>query len=230
MEPSFPVVARPRRSAHPLDGKGAWVPRPGTGSAREEITVRLFVAVTSDRPAADHLAAALAPVRERPGAPRWTAPELRHLTLVFLGEVDEATAARLPDRFVGVASRHRAVRLRLAGAGTFPPRGAPRVLWIGVDGEPHDLDGLRRLASDLARTARSLRIPVERRPFRPHVTVGRWRQGDPVDPTVVAELSAYRGPDLHLHRFVLLRSHLGPRPRYAELGSWELGPRTGTAN
>jgi 2'-5' RNA ligase len=115
----------------------------------------------------------------------------------------------------------QAPRLRLAGAGMFPARGAPRVLWMGVSGVADgDLDRLGRLARAVARGARAAGVPVERRPYRPHLTLGRWRPADRADRAVAEPLADYAGPPFDLTEAVLFRSHLGPRARHERLLTW----------
>ena len=92
------------------------------------------------------------------------------MTLAFFGEVPEATVPALAAA-VGDALAVVDVHLRLAGAGTFPAKGDPRVLWVGVDG---DVEELAELAAAAADAGRSVGVPIERRAYRPHVTVGRW--------------------------------------------------------
>ena len=115
-----------------------------------------------------------------------------------------------------------AFRLAIAGAGTFPDRGAPRVLWAGLTG---DVTALTALAKKVRIGARRAGITLERKPFRPHLTLGRWRPGDAADPAVAAALGGYRGPDFDVTSFALIESHLGPDPRHETLHSWQLdGP------
>jgi 2'-5' RNA ligase len=131
------------------------------------------------------------------------------------------------DRLVAAvgsaAAAGRPVRLRLCGAGTFPPRGAPRVLWAGVAGaSPAELARLGQLARAVGRAARAAGIPVERKPFRPHLTLGRWRPADPADPELAGRLADYGGPPFEVAEIVLMRSHLGPDPRHERLLAWPL--------
>ena len=100
---------------------------------------------------------------------RWVPPERYHVTLRFLGDVP---ATRLPSvRLAADAlARQTAFRVRFAGSGRFPPRGPARVYWVGMDPAPptrlhRTLDGA------LAREG----FAPRRRPFRPHLTVGRAR-------------------------------------------------------
>jgi 2'-5' RNA ligase len=101
-----------------------------------------------------------------PGA-RWVDPDNFHLTLRFIGETDEATAADID----AALSRLRARRftLQLAGIGLFASGDRPRTLWVGVERHP-ELAALRdKIEQALIRTG----LPPEPRKFAPHVTLAR---------------------------------------------------------
>lgn len=166
--------------------------------------------------ALDHLDGALRRLRERPAAPRWLDRDTQHVTLAFFGEVPERRVPPLTDALAAALGTPE-VHLRLAGAGTFPERGAPRVLWVGVDGDVEVLAGLAGAAADAARASG---VPVERRPYRPHLTVGRWPAAGAADRAVVAALGNYAGPHFTAGEVVLMRSHHGPRPRYETVAAW----------
>lgn len=170
--------------------------------------------------ALDHLDGALRRHRDRPGAPRWVGRETQHVTLAFFGDVPQAQVPGLVDA-VGAALGTVEVHLRLAGAGTFPERGAPRVLWVGVDG---DLDVLAGLAAAAADAARSVNVPVDRRPYRPHLTLGRWPAAAEADRRLVAALGNYAGPHFTAGEVVLMRSHHGSTHRYETVAGWGGAP------
>ena len=107
--------------------------------------------------------------------------------------------------------------LQLSGAGRFGSRRRPSVCWAGLSG---DVPELTALAARLAGAARSVGLPVEDRPFRAHLTVGRWRPGHPADGGLPARLGDYRGPVWPVREVVLWRSHLGPEPRYERVAAW----------
>ncbi len=180
--------------------------------------------MTPPSAALDHLDARLAPVRDRVGVPRWAGRGGQHLTLAFFGEVPDARLDALTSALDAALTGHPTVHLRLAGAGTFPERGMPRVLWVGVDG---DVEQLARMARSATLAARSAGVPVERRPYHPHLTVGRWRAAGPVDRTVTAALAGYAGPHFAVDDVVLIRSQLGPRPSYETLASWPAASGSG---
>jgi 2'-5' RNA ligase len=107
--------------------------------------------------------------------------------------------------------------LRLAGAGRFGTLRRPQVAWVGLEG---DVRPLVDLAGRLAAAARSLDMAVEDRPFRAHLTLGRWRPRQPADGTLIDRLAGYRGPAWPVTEVRLLESHLGPAPRYETVAAW----------
>jgi RNA 2',3'-cyclic 3'-phosphodiesterase len=112
-----------------------------------------------------------------------------------------------------------AMRLRLAGGGRFGSRRRPQVAWTGLEG---DVGPLVELAARLAAVARSLRLEVEERPFRPHLTLGRWRPGHPADGDLMDRLADYAGPEWPVAEVRLVESRLGPKPAYTTVADWPL--------
>ena len=151
---------------------------------------------------------------------RWTRPEQWHLTLAFLGEVHDESGGELARRLARVAARAHPLTLSLGSAGRF----GNRVLWTGVRG---DIDALRRLAEAVRAAARRARLPVEDRPYRPHLTLARARTDVDLRPSVttLAEFASSPWTAEHLH---LVRSQLGAGPdgtaQYVAQASWPLGP------
>jgi 2'-5' RNA ligase len=158
-------------------------------------------------------------VRGLPGAPRWGVPERWHLTLLFLGTVPEECVGPLVTAAGPAVAAAPPMALRLAGGGRFGSLRRPQVAWAGLDG---DVAPLVALAARLADAARALRLPVEDRPFRPHLTLGRWRPGQPADGTLTDRLAGYRGPVWPVTEVRLWESHLGPRPTYDVVAEWPL--------
>jgi 2'-5' RNA ligase len=135
--------------------------------------VRLFVAVDLDDAARASIAAEQDRLRRTAGgsALRWVRPQHLHITLVFLGEVAEQRANAVIEAYDTPAAM-QPFDLAFSGIGAFPPRGAPRALWIGVSrGESE----LKTLQQQMADRACQQGITLEPRPFSPHLTVGRWK-------------------------------------------------------
>jgi 2'-5' RNA ligase len=133
--------------------------------------MRTFVAI--DIPPATKSAIAALIVSLKPKAPdvRWLAPESIHLTLRFLGDATPEPLAVLQPRLALAAAACPASDMRIAGLGIFPPRGAPRVLWLGTQLTPALLDLQRAVEA----AAVECGFPPEEKSFRAHLTLGRWR-------------------------------------------------------
>lgn len=159
-------------------------------------------------------------MRAAPGAPRWGTSDRWHLTLLFLGDVPERFVAPLVERAGPAVTATPPMTLRLAGGGRFGSLRRPQVAWAGLEG---DVAALVDLAARLAAIARSLRLAVEERPFRPHLTLGRWRPRQPADGSLTDRLAGYRGPEWPVTEVRLLDSHLGPRPTYDTVAAWPVG-------
>ena len=164
--------------------------------------MRSFLAV--DLP--DDVRAALVRVGDRlPGAVRRVRPEALHLTLRFLGDIDDEQVPALIEA-LRAATRRAPASLVLAGGGAFPSPVRPRVLWAGLRG---DLEELHDLARAVEQAVVAAGLPPEPRPFHPHVTLGRVKGRVPR--RVVDELAAL--PDLGevpLDAVVLYESELLP--------------------
>lgn len=189
--------------------------------------MRLFVAVDVDEAAR----AAIAEEQRRLRAAsdgvspvRWVRPEHLHLTLVFLGEVENARAEEVVAA-IGRPVNRAPIDVTFAGFGAFPPRGAPRALWLGIGAGETELCDLQRA---LAMRVAQLEIPVESRPFSAHLTLGRWKASRPSDRTHLARAFHDRVvARTRIDRATLYQSRLSSAgPTYTELARAVLtGPR-----
>jgi len=188
--------------------------------------LRLFVALVPPADALDELAAAVEALRATPGL-RWTRPEQWHVTLAFLAEVDERTREALTPRLERVARRHAPPTLALAGGGRF----GGQVLWTRVDG---DQAALRRLADAVRAAARRCGLPVDTRPYRPHLTLARTlaRARDPATDLapLAAALDGFAGRPWSASDLHLVRSVLGAGPgrtaHHEPVASWPFSGRS----
>ena len=134
-----------------------------------------------------------------PGA-RWVDAGNLHLTLRFIGEVDEGVAADVDETLTRLKARR--FTLQLAGAGVFG-HDKPRNLWVGIEREPA-LGALRdKIEHALIRTG----LPPEPRKFSPHVTLARLH--NPALPDLRDFLAAnanFRTPPLPVEHFSLIAS------------------------
>jgi 2'-5' RNA ligase len=181
--------------------------------------MRLFLALPLTEDArqglARHLRGALA--HPLPGRP--VRPENWHLTLRFLGEVDEASTDRVV-REVDGADRGSSFRVSWGSLGAFPRPRRANVLWVGLERGREEAE---RLAGAIEEAVEAAGFPPEDRPFRSHLTLSRLRPDQ--DVTAVLEAVPPVGIGMPVDRVVLYRSHLGPGgPRYEELEVFPLSP------
>lgn len=137
--------------------------------------MRVFLAVGLDPDARASIKAVSERLRRRLGGkgPRvtWVGDEQLHVTLHFLGEIEDARVARLRtalERPLAQPPFH----LTMRHAGVFPPDGAPRVIWVGLDEGGAQLAAIHR---ELAERLQTIPCDVDTRPFSPHVTIARIR-------------------------------------------------------
>jgi len=101
---------------------------------------------------------------------KWVRPENIHLTLKFLGEVPDSDIPDICQAVEKAVETFHPFKLDVAGCGCFPPRGAARVLWVGVSEGDTPLPDLQEaVASELE----PLGHPPENRPFSAHLTLAR---------------------------------------------------------
>lgn len=182
--------------------------------------MRLFVAV--DLP--DAVVSAAATIsdtlrrRVRDTAPTarltWIAPERMHLTLRFIGEVPPEAAARIGER-LATPFETTAFTVAAGETGTFPARGAPRVVWIGLR---EGREALHQLEAEVSSRLEQAGIAREPRPFSPHLTLARVREAGGLRASTVAGVRAPDSARGQVDAVTLFESRLSPKgPAYSAL-------------
>jgi 2'-5' RNA ligase len=172
--------------------------------------MRLFVALEIPEPVRREVARRVAGLRDRLPRARWVDTGNLHLTLLFLGQVDDAKVPVLAAALREAFAKHSPLELRLANGGTFPPGRPARVAWVGME-TPGDLEALQADVS--AAAVEVIGFEPEERPFHPHVTLARC---DPSWPRDAADKfkAAFPGtigqPWIAEHG-ILMESKLSPR-------------------
>jgi RNA 2',3'-cyclic 3'-phosphodiesterase len=134
--------------------------------------MRIFLAINPPPEVRRAVWDAAAPLRDSVNNIGWVAEAKIHLTLRFLGQMDEAAVPELAAAVTEVARTHAAPVIQLSGIGAFPGFRNPRVVWMGVEPEPR----LELLHHDVEVACARLGFELEGRPFRPHLTLGRVRK------------------------------------------------------
>jgi RNA 2',3'-cyclic 3'-phosphodiesterase len=156
---------------------------------------------------------------KRPASLRIVRSEHLHLTLVFIGEVPDERAAEIA-RAMGGNIPQPPFRIVFGGVGAFPPRGAPRALYLALtEGEQPTIEVHACVLSRLA----PFEIRGDDRPFRPHLTLGRWKDGRPSDRP--RDIAAARVAQIDVAEVALFQSRLSSSgPTYTRLAAARLVP------
>lgn len=119
---------------------------------------------------------------------KWVEPDSSHLTLKFLGNIATEAIPEITKTISEVTSRTAPFRLNLGDLGAFPNLRAPRVLWIGLQGETANLSVLQK---NVDSALVPLGFPPEKKVFSPHLTLGRVREiAAPNDRRRLGEIAA----------------------------------------
>lgn len=130
--------------------------------------MRTFIAIELEEEVKDHLAEVQAETQKLCRKGNFTPKENFHLTLHFLGEVEEGDLEYLQDAMYETARRNRPFTLTLEKIGFFP-RGNKGILWAGLEKSTH----LQRLFSTLEKSLEQQGFARERKGLSPHITLGR---------------------------------------------------------
>ncbi|MBI4420745.1 MAG: RNA 2',3'-cyclic phosphodiesterase [Gemmatimonadetes bacterium] len=135
--------------------------------------MRLFIAVNFPDTLRQGVWEATATLRAADFPVKWVEPEGVHLTLKFLGEVAPERRDAIVSALRGAAEGTRRFVLAVSGFGAFPSPERPRVIWVGCERLP----ALELLQHRVEQALERLGFPLEGRAFRPHLTLGRVKQG-----------------------------------------------------
>lgn len=172
--------------------------------------MRVFIAVDISAEARQLVAERITFLRTRFSDLRvgWDKPEKLHLTLKFLGEV---SVEKLPEVIAAVENAAKEIEpfsVVLEGAGAFPPRGAARVLWLGVKDESQNLSEFQK---QLENETEPIGFDREKRAFKPHLTIARLKEPEKsrnlTDLHLQTEFSAV---DFSVSEIVVYKSNLRP--------------------
>ena len=187
--------------------------------------MRLFFAIELGEAVLDLLEEAMVPLRSEAPELAWVPRDKRHLTLKFLGDVDEAAVSMLSEAADRAAARHGPLEMHVREVGAFPNFRRARVVWIGVEQEPR----LELLHHDLELACADEGFEVEGRPFRPHITLARVRAPLPAERLRALARTARRvctKANVLVERITLFESTLAPTgARYRRIHAASLGGR-----
>ncbi|UCD95113.1 MAG: RNA 2',3'-cyclic phosphodiesterase [Candidatus Zixiibacteriota bacterium] len=178
--------------------------------------MRLFIAMPLPANIEESLGKAIFILKQKGAKVKWVAPKNIHLTLKFLGEVDEARVADISRAIEKVAGNYGKIESTIDRLGAFPTMNRPRVIWSGLSGQ---IETMARISSEVENEMAALGFKKEDRPFKSHLTLGRVKDSFKLGDLVEA-IKAYQfiPEPVTFDRIVLFKSTLTPRgPIYDRL-------------
>jgi 2'-5' RNA ligase len=201
--------------------------------------MRAFIAVELPEEIRQEAAALQSDLRGAGADVKWVEPANLHLTLKFLGEIEEAQVTPLTEALRSITHHHSPFTVSLEGIGAFPSTTRPRGIWVGISQGQEALEKLagqveeacspfvlrqacpeRSSSFDSAQDERSRRAQHERHPFSAHLTIGRVRGPDRLAGLIKKlQVVKFQGSaPAPVNRLTLFQSLLSPHgPTYTPL-------------
>jgi 2'-5' RNA ligase len=154
---------------------------------------------------------------------KWVRPGGVHLTLRFLGTVPKEILEEIALAISPLISLKKPFDLRICGLGCFPSSRNPRVIWLGIDRGSEQVSCLQET---IEKKMVGIVLPSERRPFRPHLTIGRIRSlrgkgalAQAIEMDQHVEIGAFQAKEI-----ILFQSELSPTGAvYTKLNIFPMG-------
>ncbi|MBN1221803.1 MAG: RNA 2',3'-cyclic phosphodiesterase [Candidatus Aminicenantes bacterium] len=171
--------------------------------------MRTFVALELNPEIRSHLSELIALLSCSQSNIKWVREEGMHLTLKFLGEIPDKRISEIKTAIQEACDGHPSFSLSFKGTSTFPHASVyPRVFWVGIE----ECKALAALHKDLEIKLAKLHFPREKRKFSPHLTLGRVKSKENLEP-VLDELEKHRTADfgnLCVQNVIFFKSTLKP--------------------
>lgn len=176
--------------------------------------MRTFIAIEIPKNIKNKLYNSFNKERERTEGVKWVEEKNLHITLKFMGEIEENKIPLISEVLEEVQDKFKTFEVYLKEAGAFPDLRFPRVLWVGI----HPEEKIKEIFDFVEKKLEKTGIPREKRNFHPHITVARVKKRGKIN----FEKKNF-GDDFKIKKIVLFKSELNPEgPVYTPLKEVEL--------
>jgi 2'-5' RNA ligase len=171
--------------------------------------MRTFIAITLPQEIKQQLGLLQEQLKRSAADVKWVQPHNIHVTLKFLGEIDEQKLEEITAILQDTVKEEACFTASLSCLGAFPRMTSPRVIWVGID---KGKDELTRIAKELEEKISRMGLPPEDRPFASHVTLGRVRSPANVHRLVktLAGMTGQPAQEFPVTKITLFKSTLTP--------------------
>ena len=152
---------------------------------------------------------------------KWVHEEDYHITLTFLGYVEDEKLQVLNKKIIETLEQMQSFSLAPTTVGVFGQIDSPRILWVGVEVN----EELLFLQRNIARVCEKVGIELDQRPYRPHITIARKWSGEDKFSISKAQSSLEkltRPSQLEVNKVILYQSHIGKTPMYESKVTYDI--------
>jgi 2'-5' RNA ligase len=184
--------------------------------------IRTFIAVGLDQNVRNRTVALQETLKKTDTEVKWVEPENLHVSLLFLGEVEDREVVEVCRIVSETAQHHASFLMSVEITGCFPNPRRPRVLWVGIG----------QGAQSLCAIHDALEIPLldlgyrrEERKYSPHITLGRVKSDRSTEKlaSTLAQHAGWKGGEFHVREILVMGSKLTPTgPEYTVLSRGKL--------
>lgn len=156
---------------------------------------------------------------------RWVLPENIHLTLKFLGELEDNQIKEVKKKISDISSNHSNFDINISKIGGFPTLKKPNILWIGIE----ESENLKALYDDIENSLLEIGFEKEDRKFSPHLTIGRVKDKRDIDSVIkaIASFQNFYFGTAKVNEILLMRSILKPSgAEYSKIEIFNLKAKT----
>ena len=172
--------------------------------------IRTFIAIPLSDRIKEELSKLQEELKKSEAQVKWVRPEGIHLTLKFLGNVEEEKIREIEEAICRKTRKGSSFLLSLGCLGVFPDFRRPRVVWVGVE---EGASKVKELAKIIEKALLPLGAKKEDHPFSPHLTLGRVKGGKGIGrlKEILSSLEAKNLGSLNVHRIEIIKSQLTPK-------------------
>ena len=164
----------------------------------------------------------LNPIKYLPLPIRWIDIDNIHITLLFLGDIDQNIVETLKPKIESICLKIKSFKLAVENGGFFGTKAYPTILWAGISGLPEDVAALKNAVE---KQFEPFGIKFEEKLFKPHLTLGRFKDRSD-EKTVIrclTELKKFKSSTFNVNELVLFKSDLTPKgPIYTKISTFKL--------
>ena len=173
-------------------------------------TIRAFIAVEIEGQTKQKISELISILKKSDANAKWITEGQMHLTLKFLGNIDEGHVQKISDALSIISNNFSSFTINFSGIGAFPDLNHPAVIWLGVN---KGAEFLKMLNEKIETALEKLDLKKENREFKPHLTLARMRPSKNALSLVklIKETDFSSWNDLRINRLVLLQSALNPK-------------------